>query len=86
MGIILLLPLGLHMGFLWGIHPWGGWALVELWALFRVLEATENGAAERECTEETLTRSIRGGPTASSGSDLRRCWRAAAGCSRSPAY
>ncbi|MEM1231957.1 MAG: hypothetical protein AAGI15_15545 [Pseudomonadota bacterium] len=33
-GIILLLPLGLHMGFLWGIHPWGGWALVALWTLF----------------------------------------------------
>jgi hypothetical protein len=33
-GIIMLLPLGLHMGFLWGIHPFGGGYLVALWVLF----------------------------------------------------
>jgi len=33
-GIILLLPLGLHMGAIWGIHPWGGPWLVLMWALF----------------------------------------------------
>lgn len=32
-GIILLLPLGLHMGFLWGLQPWGGAALAAMWAL-----------------------------------------------------
>jgi hypothetical protein len=34
-GIITLLPLGLHMGHLWGIQPWGGaflWAVWILWA------------------------------------------------------
>ncbi|CAG1004674.1 hypothetical protein BURK2_03310 [Burkholderiales bacterium] len=33
-GIILLLPLGLHMGYLWGIQPWGGHALVLMWLAF----------------------------------------------------
>lgn len=33
-GIILLLPLGLHMGHLWGLQPYGGNALVLMWALF----------------------------------------------------
>ncbi|HEY0941424.1 MAG TPA: hypothetical protein VGE08_15095 [Steroidobacter sp.] len=32
-GIILLLPLGLHMGYLWGVQPWGGAALVAVWIL-----------------------------------------------------
>lgn len=33
-GIILLLPLGLHMGFLWGAHPYGGLWLVGMWVVF----------------------------------------------------
>ena len=33
-GIILLLPLGLHMGFLWGVQPLGGGWLVLMWVLF----------------------------------------------------
>lgn len=33
-GIILLLPLGLHMGYLWGIHPYGGGFLIALWGAF----------------------------------------------------
>lgn len=33
-GIILLLPLGLHMGNLWGIQPLGGPFLVIIWAVF----------------------------------------------------
>ncbi|MBT8445921.1 MAG: hypothetical protein KJO38_02155 [Gammaproteobacteria bacterium] len=33
-GIILLLPLGLHMGYLWGVHPYGGIWLVVMWLLF----------------------------------------------------
>lgn len=30
-GIILLLPLGLHMGHIWGVQPYGGTALVVMW-------------------------------------------------------
>lgn len=32
-GIILLLPLGLHMGHTFGIQPLGGWWLVAMWVL-----------------------------------------------------
>lgn len=32
-GIILLLPLGLHMGYLWGVQPYGGSFLVITWVL-----------------------------------------------------
>ncbi|MEQ8514976.1 MAG: hypothetical protein RIC38_05170, partial [Chromatocurvus sp.] len=30
-GIILLLPLGMHMGHLWGVQPYGGNFLVAMW-------------------------------------------------------
>lgn len=30
-GIILLLPLGMHMGHLWGVQPYGGAFLVAMW-------------------------------------------------------
>ncbi len=30
-GIILLLPLGLHMGYFWGVQPWGGAFLIGMW-------------------------------------------------------
>jgi hypothetical protein len=33
-GIILLLPLGLHMGHIWGLQPLGGAWLVGLWVVF----------------------------------------------------
>jgi hypothetical protein len=33
-GIILLLPLGLHMGHIWGIQPFGGGWLVVMWLGF----------------------------------------------------
>lgn len=33
-GIISLLPLGLHMGFLWGLQPLGGAWLAGMWALW----------------------------------------------------
>jgi len=33
-GIILLLPLGLHMGYYWGTQPFGGGWLVVMWVLF----------------------------------------------------
>lgn len=39
-GIISLLPLGLHMGFIWGIQPLGGgwlWAMWGLWAAWTAL-------------------------------------------------
>ena len=32
-GIILLLPLGMHMGYLWGVQPYGGNFLTIMWAL-----------------------------------------------------
>ena len=32
-GIISLLPLGLHMGYLWGVQPYGGNFLVAVWVL-----------------------------------------------------
>jgi hypothetical protein len=35
-GIILLLPLGLHMGYLWGVQPFGG---AFLWAMWIALAA-----------------------------------------------
>lgn len=33
-GIILLLPLGLHMGTIWGVQPFGGSWLTLMWILF----------------------------------------------------
>ena len=33
-GILLLLPLGLHMGYLWGIQPYGGGWLTAMWIVF----------------------------------------------------
>ena len=33
-GIILMLPLGLHMGFFWGMHGYGGMSLVIMWIVF----------------------------------------------------
>lgn len=33
-GIILLLPLGLHMGTFWGLNPYGGSWLIVMWVLF----------------------------------------------------
>ena len=32
-GIILLLPLGLHMGFMWGVQPLGGEWLIAMWLI-----------------------------------------------------
>jgi hypothetical protein len=33
-GIILLLPLGLHMGYLWGVQPYGGIWITASWGIF----------------------------------------------------
>jgi len=33
-GIILLFPLGMHMGYHWGVQPWGGSFLWAMWILF----------------------------------------------------
>lgn len=33
-GILLLFPLGFHMGTFWGVQPYGGTALVAVWAVF----------------------------------------------------
>lgn len=33
-GIITLLPLGIHMGYLWGVQPLGGWWMVAMWLIW----------------------------------------------------
>ena len=33
-GIILLFPLGFHMGYFWGVQPYGGIAIVVCWVFF----------------------------------------------------
>jgi len=33
-GIIILLPLGMHMGHLWGVQPYGGGFLVGMWVFY----------------------------------------------------
>jgi len=33
-GIILLFPLGFHMGYFWGVQPYGGTAIVTCWLFF----------------------------------------------------
>ncbi|MEE4211817.1 MAG: hypothetical protein V2I43_21435 [Parvularcula sp.] len=43
-GIISLLPLGLHMGYLWGTQPLGGGWLVAMWLLWAVWMAITWGA------------------------------------------
>lgn len=48
-GIIMLLPLGLHMGYLWGIQPLGGMWLVAMWVFYAFWLALCWGAyAKRE--------------------------------------
>ena len=43
-GIISLLPLGLHMGHLWGVQPYGGGWLVAMWILWALWMALTWGA------------------------------------------
>jgi len=43
-GIISLLPLGLHMGYLYGYHPLGGWWLGAMWLVYAVWLAITWGA------------------------------------------
>ena len=43
-GIISLLPLGLHMGYLWGVQPLGGGWLVAMWLVWVVWMAITWGA------------------------------------------
>lgn len=43
-GIISLLPLGLHMGYLWGVQPLGGVWLVLMWVVYFVWLAITWGA------------------------------------------
>lgn len=43
-GIISLLPLGLHMGYIWGVQPYGGGWLVLFWLLWAALMAVTWGA------------------------------------------
>ncbi|WOR15525.1 hypothetical protein RYZ27_02475 [Hyphomonas sp. FCG-A18] len=43
-GIISLLPLGLHMGYIWGVQPLGGGWLVGMWLLWAAWMALTWGA------------------------------------------
>ncbi|MEM1148344.1 MAG: hypothetical protein AAF582_04760 [Pseudomonadota bacterium] len=43
-GIISLLPLGLHMGYLWGVQPLGGGWLVAMWLVWAIWLAITWGA------------------------------------------
>lgn len=48
-GIVLLFPIGFHMGWYYGIQPFGGWYLVAMWAFFLVwLSITWAGFLYRE--------------------------------------
>lgn len=44
MGIITLLPLGLHMGHIWGLQPYGGGWLAVMWILWALWVALTLGA------------------------------------------
>lgn len=50
-GIISLLPLGLHMGYLWGVQPLGGGWLVGMWILWIVWMAITWGAFANRTNE-----------------------------------
>jgi hypothetical protein len=50
-GIISLLPLGLHMGHIWGIQPLGGGWLVAMWLLWVVWMAITWGAFAKRGTQ-----------------------------------
>jgi hypothetical protein len=50
-GIISLLPLGLHMGYLWGVQPLGGMWLVAMWVLWAVWMAITWGAFAKRGTK-----------------------------------
>ncbi|WP_018996763.1 hypothetical protein [Hirschia maritima] len=50
-GIISLLPLGLHMGYLWGVQPLGGGWLVAMWLLWIVWMAITWGAFANRTNE-----------------------------------
>ena len=43
-GIISLLPLGMHMGYLHGVQPWGGTFLVVMWIAYAAWLAVTYGA------------------------------------------
>ena len=49
-GIISLLPLGLHMGYLWGVQPLGGGWLVAMWIVWAVWMAITWGAFAKRGT------------------------------------
>ncbi|MFC7290290.1 hypothetical protein [Hirschia litorea] len=50
-GIISLLPLGLHMGYLWGVQPLGGGWLVAMWLLWVVWMVITWGAFANRTNE-----------------------------------
>lgn len=49
-GIISLLPLGLHMGYLWGVQPLGGGWLVAMWVVWAAWMALTWGAFAKRGT------------------------------------
>lgn len=50
-GIISLLPLGLHMGYLWGVQPLGGGWLVAMWLLWVIWMVITWGAFANRTNE-----------------------------------
>jgi len=50
-GIISLLPLGLHMGYLWGVQPLGGGWLVAMWLLWLIWMGITWGAFAKRGTK-----------------------------------
>lgn len=54
-GIILLMPIGLHMGYFWGVQPYGGAYLVVMWALVAAWLAVCWGAFFYRETDTGLT-------------------------------
>lgn len=54
-GIISLLPLGLHMGHLWGVQPYGGGWLVGMWVLWVLWMVITWGAFAKRGTPIGMT-------------------------------
>jgi len=50
-GIITLLPLGLHMGYLWGVQPLGGGWLISMWLIWIIWMGITWGAFAKRGTK-----------------------------------
>lgn len=57
-GIIALLPLGMHMGYFWGVQPYGGGFLIAVWAFYAGWMALCWGAFIKRETDAGLALTI----------------------------